>query len=544
VGSPHDSALPDVREPDLQQSDALHQVRALLDAAATLAGVTLVLRGRDGRALAWGGGEGPCQECEGPSGGPCCLLHERDEGDAAPCEESAQFISVPVNGIEEELGTLLAVTTGNGSRRCGPEQLVRALHNLSALVTHLFLERSDLELMSGELSTRYEELNLIYGVAAQLGRGGNLHELLRYILEESQATTGSDWVLLSLVDRNILSVSGTGRAGEEMSLAERRQFPALAATICRELTTGTLEPLISPEESEAELATVVGGPVSLLAVPIMVKGNLDGCLAVARFTEDVPFHTNDVKLMEILAEQVSLSLTNWELYENLRRFLLNTVQSLVSAIDAKDSYTRGHSQRVHRLSMLLGKSMGLPPDQLETLHWASLLHDVGKLGVPEGILQKPGSLTDQEFAVMRKHPVKSCEIVAPIPELAHCIPAIRHHHERIDGRGYPDGLRGEEIPLLGRIIAVADVFDALTSDRAYRHALQPAEVRRYIRQTAGKHLDCKVVEIFDRIFPDLIRVLEEARKEEGLPFIVEESDARSTTSSGAGHLSDPVPASH
>jgi HD-GYP domain-containing protein (c-di-GMP phosphodiesterase class II) len=165
------------------------------------------------------------------------------------------------------------------------------------------------------------------------------------------------------------------------------------------------------------------------------------------------------------------------------------ITALVAAVEAKDPYTRGHTQRVAELSVSIGQHLGLSPERLRVLNQAAILHDIGKIGVPDAILNKPGPLTDAEFAAVREHPVRGYEIVKPLRSLQRELGGIRWHHERIDGSGYPDGLRGETIPLEARIIAVADVYDALTSRRPYRDAMHVARALAIIGADAPSRLD-------------------------------------------------------
>jgi putative nucleotidyltransferase with HDIG domain len=185
-----------------------------------------------------------------------------------------------------------------------------------------------------------------------------------------------------------------------------------------------------------------------------------------------------------------------QLYQHTQRAVCQSLLGLANALEAKDPYTRGHSERVGVASRVLAQALGLSRTEVETASQAGLLHDIGKIGVPEAVLGKPGGLTEDEWAVMRRHPVLGAQIVAPFEFLASAAPIIRHHHERADGSGYPDGLRGEAIPLGASIVAVADVYDALTSDRPYRAALSPERARAFLNAGAGHTLDARVVATF------------------------------------------------
>jgi HD-GYP domain-containing protein (c-di-GMP phosphodiesterase class II) len=175
--------------------------------------------------------------------------------------------------------------------------------------------------------------------------------------------------------------------------------------------------------------------------------------------------------------------------EENRALFLGSIQMLAGAVDEKDPYTRGHSDRVTRYSMMIGKELNLDAAFMETLQISAQLHDVGKIGIEDRILKKPGALTAEEFEVMKTHTTKGANILRPVTQLAEMLPGIELHHEALDGRGYPYGLQGEQIPLLARVIAVADTFDALTTNRPYQHAHTPEEALKIIQNLAGKRLD-------------------------------------------------------
>ena len=182
----------------------------------------------------------------------------------------------------------------------------------------------------------------------------------------------------------------------------------------------------------------------------------------------------------------------------LERSYSEVLTALVAAVETRDPYTRGHSQKVARIAAQIGEAMGLSPEALRVLYQAGLLHDVGKIGIPDAILNKTGRLSPQEFQMVRTHPLLAEDIVGRIPSLRPTLEAIRWHHERLDGSGYPDGLRGERIPLEARILAVADVYDAMTSGRSYRVALSEAAVLAYLRQEAGRLFDARAVAALHR----------------------------------------------
>ncbi len=190
------------------------------------------------------------------------------------------------------------------------------------------------------------------------------------------------------------------------------------------------------------------------------------------------------------------------IHDRLQRAFLQSLLGLANALEAKDPYTRGHSDRVACLARRLALRIGLSPGGARVIAQAGLLHDLGKIGIPEAVLRKPGPLTEEEWELMRGHPVVGARIVAPLEFFSEGVLIIRHHHERQDGSGYPAGLAGEAIPLGARIVAVADVFDALTSDRPYRGSLEPREALRWIEESAARLLDAGIVAVFLRLMAD------------------------------------------
>ncbi|HLB25661.1 MAG TPA: HD domain-containing phosphohydrolase, partial [Nitrospirota bacterium] len=236
-------------------------------------------------------------------------------------------------------------------------------------------------------------------------------------------------------------------------------------------------------------------------IPILSKGRSVGLIRlgscrVAGFTMD------DASVAEKLAYQVGIALENTRLIKDLEEMLLNTVQALASAIDAKSPWTRGHSERVTEYSLRVAREMGMTGKEIERLRLAGLLHDVGKIGTYDVILDKPGRLTPEEFELVKKHPDRGCEILAPIKQFKDLLPIIRHHHERWDGRGYPLGLKGEEIPLMSRILCAADTFDSMTADRPYRAALDPAIAFEELKLCAGTQFEPRVAELFIKVLKD------------------------------------------
>ena len=235
---------------------------------------------------------------------------------------------------------------------------------------------------------------------------------------------------------------------------------------------------------------------SMLFAPVILGGKTLGVISTfsrkpLRFTDE------EMKLLNIFASQVAIALDESKHYEDIRLNYFNTIHTLVLAIEARDPYTRGHTERVTKYALKIGQALEMPKPELEILRYAGEVHDVGKISIPDFILNKPGRLTPAERAVIEIHPVKGVEMLEPLEFLKPALPVVRHHHERYDGTGYPDGLEKEKIPMMARIIACADAFDAMTSDRPYRRRkLAVEEALEEIRNNSGSQFDPHIAHIF------------------------------------------------
>jgi putative nucleotidyltransferase with HDIG domain len=246
----------------------------------------------------------------------------------------------------------------------------------------------------------------------------------------------------------------------------------------------------------------------LIAVPLQRQDQVLGCLfAIDKLGGD--FDSVESKLLNSIANESAIYLENVTLFEDVHGLMMGLLHSLTSAVDAKDAYTCGHSERVALLSRHLAQNAGLSEHEVERIYMAGLLHDVGKIGVPEAVLQKTGKLTPEEFDQMKKHPEIGARILHDIKQIKDIIPGVLHHHERYDGKGYPAGLSGEGIPQMGRIICLADCFDAMTSNRTYRKALPLEVALTEIRRCSGTQFDPTLAEAFLKTgveeFRDLLR---------------------------------------
>jgi response regulator RpfG family c-di-GMP phosphodiesterase len=235
--------------------------------------------------------------------------------------------------------------------------------------------------------------------------------------------------------------------------------------------------------------------ISLVSVPLRMKTRLLGWIAVASFTKQKRFNEGNRKLLSIVGSRAAAAIENARLYEDLRATFQQTIQGLARAIDKMDRYTAGHSERVATYSTYLAVRLGLPTEVIEIVRQSALMHDIGKIGCALN-LNKPGKLTQDEYETFKRHPVYGRDILDPIKFLHPLVPGVHLHHERWDGRGYPLALKGNDVPLIARIIAVADTYDAMTSDRAYRRALPHEVAVGEIERCSGTQFDPEVAHDF------------------------------------------------
>ncbi len=371
--------------------------------------------------------------------------------------------------------------------------LRRMLHDSDSM-------QSEMLEMTDELADRYEEINLLYSIAGRLTRVEDLHGTVQHVLQEWRAVLNGSCAFLWFRDRVL----------REMVVAPEIERPAadtnpvwenFARRILDTLEHSRHDSYVERLAASHPIARALGGETDCIAVPLLRDGRPYGVVCGLRPASETDFGTPEIRLLRSLAAQLGLAASNADLYEDLKRFLTSTVKALVSAIDAKDSYTAGHSERVNIVSMLIGSEMNLDLGVLDDLYWGSLLHDVGKIGMPEAILNKPAGLDETEADIMKQHPERGWQMLHSIERLAGAALGVRDHHERWDGAGYPRALAGEAIPVIARIIAVADTFDALVSNRSYRKGRAAAKAIAVIAGEAGTQFDPEVVAALGRLLP-------------------------------------------
>jgi putative nucleotidyltransferase with HDIG domain len=245
-------------------------------------------------------------------------------------------------------------------------------------------------------------------------------------------------------------------------------------------------------------------PSSFIICPLIAENETIGILGADRRGDGNKLTPSDAELLSIFANNIAVAFMRARLDEEVKSSYVSSVRALVKAIEEKDMYTRGHSVRVAWMVVEIAKALGLPESEIEYLSFGSILHDVGKIGIPESIVKSPKLLSEAEFRIIKKHPLKGVEILQPIAFIKNHMHLIRNHHERWDGKGYPDGLAGNEIPLGAQIVAVADAYDAMTSSRPYRKRIPPKEAAREIQNNTGTQFSSQVSEAFLKVFEEVV----------------------------------------
>jgi putative nucleotidyltransferase with HDIG domain len=239
---------------------------------------------------------------------------------------------------------------------------------------------------------------------------------------------------------------------------------------------------------------------NVICVPVKVKEKTIGVLEAINKLGGGNFSEDDLTIFQSLADQVAVALDNARLLGEIEGLFFQTAESLADAIEKRDPYTGGHTKRVTTYSIAMGEELNLEPDEMRWLKLAAILHDIGKIGVEDTILRKEAKLTEEEYEQMKKHTTMGAEIIGHIKQLHGIIPGLKYHHEKVDGKGYPEGLADGSIPLIAKIVAVADTFDAMTSDRPYRKALTKEEAFCELRRCAGTQFDKGLVDSFIKAF--------------------------------------------
>jgi len=427
-------------------------------------------------------------------------------------------ITVVMTGFGTVETAISAMKKGAYDYILKPFKAEEVVHLVERGLAHQRLQREN---------TQLREIVGLYRISEAVGSSLDLDDILDMIMEVTLKESGADVATLSLDIEGGEAFSESLRADLGGAMADQ-DIGVLDYSAALSLFHDQRPLLAHGQEARRFFRRVPesGQLVSFAAVPLRVRDRFLGSLNVYSFTRGKRFSEGARRLLSVLAARAATSIDNTRLLRNLRRAneelidanrelkenFLQTIQGFVSALEENDRYTSGHSERVATYTRLIASGMGMPEEQVELAVQSGLLHDIGKIGIHYEKLNKPGKLTKDEIEMFRQHPEKGKKILEPIPFMQDLIPGVYCHHEHYDGSGYPQGLLGEEIPLLGRIIAVADTYDAMTSDRAYRRALPHQVAVEELQQCSGTQFDEEVVKVFLR----KIEIYRDDQRAEGL----------------------------
>jgi len=418
------------------------------------------------------------------------------------CRSSA---GVPLSAENQKFGALFI-----GSKRELQERDVRLLRSVADIAANA-LHRSALH---EETRQKVYQLNALRTIEQTINTSLDLRVTFSVILKQANDLLGSQALAVFLSRPHTMwleQAANYGFMGKEIEELRLHIGRGLAGQSILERCILSSEDTPEPFESSSDQRIFAAeGFQSFFSAPLLVKGDVKGVLLVFQrqsFTADREW----LEILQTLATQTAIAIDNHEMFDRLQRSTANltvayneTIEGWAKALELRDQETEGHSQRVMQLTIRLADEFGIHNEDLQHLVRGALLHDIGKMGIPDAILNKPGPLSDEEMQLVRRHPTYAYEMLASIKYLQPALEIPYCHHEKWDGTGYPRGLKGEEIPLSARIFAVVDVWDALTSDRPYRKAWPRKKALEYIRQEAGRHFDPQVVNVFlERVQPQL-----------------------------------------
>ncbi|GIW90527.1 MAG: hypothetical protein KatS3mg109_0959 [Pirellulaceae bacterium] len=372
----------------------------------------------------------------------------------------------------------------------------------------------ELEDVTSTLARTFEEISLLYSVTQRLRISATDVELGQMALEMLQECVGAETMVgqyLPVARPDEITYKARTEpvlltAGRDLLDGER--FSELVAHL---RLTAASAPCVLNRNATSQPTWPFPELRELIVVPMAEGQKLFGWLAAFNHRGGKEFGTIEAKLMVSVATILGIHCGNRELYRQQAELLASVVRALVSAIDAKDPYTCGHSDRVARICVRLARELGCSGPMLHTIYMAGLLHDIGKIGIDDQILRKPGSLTPEEFEHIKQHPLLGYRILADIKQMSDTLPVVLHHHEQWNGKGYPCGLASSDIPLLARIAAVADAYDAMTSDRPYRKGMPVEKVEEIFRRGAGEQWDPQVIEAYFRCRDDILAISRQER---------------------------------
>jgi len=343
-------------------------------------------------------------------------------------------------------------------------------------------------------------LDLLYDVGEKVGSVSHLKELVEQItrmIQRALFASASSVLLFDDQERELLFEVAEGPTGELLKQLRLNAQSGVAGWVVRHGKPLIVNDVAKDPRFSKGVDEITGYVTrSIICAPLVVHRKIIGVIEVLNKLDGSDFSEQDLEILVPVAATAAIAIENVKLQQSIVDAYKGTIKALAAAIDAKDPYTRGHSQRVTEYALLAANSLSLLGEELETLEYAGILHDIGKIGIADSILMKPGPLTAEERNIICKHPLIAANMLKEVPFLEKARSLVLHHHERYDGKGYPDGLKGEAIPMGARLLAVADAFDTITTDRPYRAALSVDYAISELHRFSGTQFCPVAVEAF------------------------------------------------
>ncbi|MDO9264436.1 MAG: HD domain-containing phosphohydrolase, partial [Desulfosalsimonadaceae bacterium] len=389
--------------------------------------------------------------------------------------------------------------------------LQRILRERELFIKNILLNRElesqkKIEALNRELVYKVDELRVLNRIMSELMCLNTGSEVMHRIVEMATLITPADRAVFYAVsdslqapfaltrsDRDMPEARDNGHNAEGAEPDERHDLMTVALSALIKDIALDETPVIIADTSAHQLAHRVH---SFMGIPLKIRDTVFGVLVAVKTNNSPCFNEKDLYYLSFMVQQAAYQVENLALYENIYENLFSTLSALVKAVEARDAYTKEHSSRVKDTAIMIAKAYGCSKEEIDVLDFAARLHDIGKIGIRDDILLKTGQLTDAEYEKIKEHPLIGESIIGQLGLWDREKKIVRHHHERMDGSGYPDGLKGEEIPLLARILSVADAYDAMMSNRAYRKEMPKAEVLKIISAGKSVQFDPEIVDLF------------------------------------------------
>ncbi|MCP4746398.1 MAG: response regulator [Desulfobacteraceae bacterium] len=397
--------------------------------------------------------------------------------------------------------------------------LRRVMRERKLFVENLILAKevegkNKLEKLNAQLSSKVDDLNILNRILTDFSNVYESTDVFKQLVNMSMEITKADASCFYMINDFMQSPTLLSSSFKNKSENTHDDQAVNASDAYPEGFFNEQDPLIQKlveeaaqdgqplliQKNNSTWGRLPGQVRSFVLVPLTIRGKIFGVLSAVIFKDNACFCEKDLYYLSFMVNKASVAIENLALYDNIYSNLLSTVYAFVKAIEARDPYTKEHSSRVTHIALALAKKMGCTTEELDILNVAGLLHDIGKIGIRDDILLKPGRLNREEYRIIQQHPIIGSQIMDKMGLWDREKKIVRCHHENYDGTGYPDGLAGEKIPFLARILSVADVYDAIASDRAYRRRMQEDKIRDIMFGGSGSQFDPQIIEVFRQLY--------------------------------------------